>query len=77
MKVRLTLKDPDGVYECVKEAIQETIPDGLSKDEEADLIESRMEDAQEKMRKWVQYKEYVTVEIDTESGEAVVIPVRS
>lgn len=77
MKVRLTLKDPDGVYECVKAAIEETIPDGLSKDEEADLIESRMEDAQEKMRKWVQYKEYVTVEIDTESGEAVVIPVRS
>ena len=29
MKVKLFLKDPDGVYESVKDAVQETLPDGL------------------------------------------------
>ncbi len=38
MKVKLSLKDPDGVYESVKDAVQETLPDGLSEDEAEDLL---------------------------------------
>lgn len=76
MKVKLYLKDPDGVYESVKDAVQETLPDGLSEDEAEDLLKSRMEDAHEKMKKWVEWKEYVTVEVDTDTGEARVLPVK-
>lgn len=77
MKVKLFLKDPDGVYESVKDAVQETLPDGLSEDEAEDLLKSRMEEAHEKLEKWVEWKEYVTVELDTDTGEARVLPVRA
>ncbi len=76
MKVRLFLKDPYGVYESVKDAVQETLPDGLSEDEASDLLKSRTEDTHEKLKKWVEWKEYVTVEIDTDTGEAEVMPVK-
>lgn len=76
MKVKLFLKDPDGVYESVKDAVQETLPDGLSEDEAEDLLKSRMEDTHEKLKKWVEWEEYVTVEIDTGTGEARVLPVK-
>jgi hypothetical protein len=75
MKVKLFLKDPDGVYESVKDAVQETLPDGLSEDEAEDLLKSRMADTHENLKKWVEWKEYVTVEIDTDTGEARVLPV--
>lgn len=76
MKVKLFLKDPDGVYESVKDAVQETLPDGLNDDEAEDLLKSRMEDTHEKLKQWVEWKEYVTVEIDTATGEAKVLPVK-
>ena len=73
VKVKLFLKDPDGVYESVKDAVQETLPDGLNEDEAEDLLKSRMEDTHEKLKTWVKWKENVTVEIDTEAGTAVVL----
>ena len=76
MKVKLFLKDPDGVYESVKDAVQATLPDGLSEDEAKDLLKGRTEDTHEKLKKWVEWKEYVTVEIDTDTGEARVLPVK-
>lgn len=75
MKVKLFLKDPDGVYESVRDAVQETLPDGLSDTEQEELLASRTDDTHEKLKAWVQWKEYVTVEIDTETGEAKVLPV--
>lgn len=75
MKVTLTLKDPDGVYESVRDAVQETLPDDLSEDEAESLLESRIADTHERLKKWVQWKEYVTVEVDTITGEARVVPV--
>ena len=76
MKVKLFLKDPDGVYDSVNDAVQETLPDGLSEDEAEDLLKSRTEDTHEKLKKWVEWKEYVTVEIDTDTGDARVLPVK-
>lgn len=76
MKVKLFLKDPDGVHESVKDAVQETLPDGLSEGEEEELIEIRMRETHEKLKTWVEWKEYVTVEIDTDTGHAKVLPVR-
>lgn len=75
MKIKLTFKDPDGVYESLRAAVEETIPDGLTDEEQDELIDRRMEDAHDKMRKWIKYQEYVTVEIDSDAGTAVVVPV--
>ena len=76
MKVKLFLKDPDGVYESVRDAAQETLPDGLSEEETESLLKSRTADMHEKLKNWVQWKEYVTVEIDTDTGETKVLPVK-
>ena len=38
MKVKLSLKDPDGVYDSVRYAVQETLPDDLSEDEAESLM---------------------------------------
>jgi hypothetical protein len=76
MKVNLFLKDPDGVYESVRDAVQETLPDNLSEDEQEELLARRTEDTHEKLKKWVEWKEYVTVQIDTDTGEAIVLPVK-
>lgn len=73
MKVKITFKDPDGVYECVRDAVQESLPDGLDDDERDDLLDSRTEATFEKLGQWLKWKEYVTVEFDTEAGTAVVV----
>lgn len=73
MKVTITFKDPDGVYECVRDAVQESLPDGLDEGEQGDLLESRTEATFEKLKQWLRWKEYVTVEFDTEAGTATVV----
>ena len=30
MKISITFKDPDAVYEAVRDAVRKTLPDGLS-----------------------------------------------
>ena len=75
MKIRVTVKDPDGFYDCVKDAVKEEVDkiDGLDDDEKEGLVESRLEDAWDTLEKWVTYKEYVTIEFDTEAGTARVL----
>lgn len=73
MKVKITFKDPDGVYDCVRDAVQEALPDGLDQSEQDALIESRTEATFEKLKQWLKWKEYVTVEFDTNAGTAVVV----
>jgi hypothetical protein len=76
MKIRLTLKDPDGVYESVREAASEQLSalEGLSDEELDDLKKSREEEINEDIKQWVEYGEYLTVEIDTDAGTATVTP---
>lgn len=77
MKLKITFKDPDGVYECVREAVRETMPEGLSGEEADELLESRTESTFNTLRKWIEWKEYLSVEFDTESGTATVLPVKA
>lgn len=74
MKITITLKDPDGVYDCVQDAIKEEIANipSLSEDEREALLETRTEEVFDKLRKWIEYKEYVMVEFDTEANTATV-----
>lgn len=60
MKFRITFKDPDGVWSCLKDA-------GIDPNE----IEQDVEDT---LRKFILYREVITVEFDTESKTAEVIP---
>lgn len=75
MKLKITLKDPDGVYESIKDAAQSSIPEGLDESESESLVESRHEKISEECKPWIKYGEYVTIEIDTEAGTAAVCKV--
>ena len=72
MKYRITLKDPDGVYESVKDEVRMSMPEGLDDDEHKAVFDSRMEEAWDKLRRWIQFQEYVTIEFDTDVGTAKV-----
>ena len=79
MKISLTFKDPDGVANSLKDAVVDSLSDmkdSLSKREFDQLVEIRMEEAGNSLSKWVEYSEYITVEIDTDNGTATVKPVR-
>lgn len=75
MKIRITLKDPDGVENSVQEAVEESLAQiaELDLDEKEMIQEKRMDEAKGAIEKWVQYGEYVRIEIDTEEGTAKVL----
>jgi len=78
MKIKIHLKDPDGVYESIncaaKRSVEEIIGLKLSDSERESLVEGRHESMSESCSKWIKYGEYVTIEIDTDAGTAVVLP---
>lgn len=79
MKIRIFLKDPDGVYESLRDAFAEAVADenpNLSSDERQTIAEQRKEDADGVIRKWIEFEENVTIEIDTETNTAIVLPVK-
>lgn len=74
MKVKITMKNPDAVYDQVNEAVTESM-DGerLSDDEREAVREIRAERAREKLGKWIEYGEYLTVEFDLDAMTARVV----
>lgn len=60
-KIRINLKDPDGVYDSIESA-------GYDMND----LPSKVDDV---LRKFIEYKEYLSVEIDIETGEARVLKV--
>lgn len=72
MKIAVYLKDPDGFYDAVKDAATASLPKDLDDDEREAVMETRLEKTWEKLKKWVQYQEYVTIIFDTEAGTATV-----
>jgi hypothetical protein len=77
MKLKITLKDPDGVYESIRAAAEYSLKDvvGLSSNEKDALADQRHGQIAEKCSPWIEFNEYVTIEIDTDSGTAVVCKV--
>ncbi len=75
MIFRVTLKDPDGVYDSREDAAKKWANEvkGVEADERESLIDSRRDKMQRAMEKWFEYDEYLTVEIDTEAGTCVVV----
>lgn len=76
MKFQVTLKDPDGFSNAVDEAVKESLSEleGLDEDEKEQLLDVRLEKTWEKLERFVEYQEYVTIEFDTEAGTAVLVP---
>ena len=72
MKLKITFKDPDGVTDCVRDALNANRPEGLTDAEWETVREEREGDLD--LSPFVEYKEYITVEIDTEKKTAVVVP---
>lgn len=72
--ITLTFKDPDGVYESTKDYIEESLPEGLDEDEKESLREIRRDKLNAALKKFVEYGEYLTVEIDLDAQTAKVIP---
>ena len=76
MKIKLLLKAPDAIYESVREAIcaelneEDDTPGGAEFNR---AIEQRMNELfAGPLAKWITYREYVSIEIDTEAGTASV-----
>ena len=75
MKFRITMKDPDGASDGLNDAAYKELPAGLSDLEKDTVAELRVDTIGDFVSKWMQYKEYLTVEFDTELGTATVVPV--
>jgi hypothetical protein len=75
MKIRVTIKDPDGFCDAIEQAAKDQVDQmsGVDEDEKDDLIESRRTKVSEALSKWVEYGEYMTVIFDTDEGTATVV----
>lgn len=78
MKFRIEFKDPDTVFESVKEAADVRVSQlgGLTEKEIEMLTKSTMETLFEDIKPWIRYDEYVAIEFDTDAKTATVIPVK-
>lgn len=75
MKFHVTMKDPDGVYDSKQQAVEASLEDmDISEQEKEALMEMRMAEVDAGLSKWFRYGEYVTIEVDTDAGTAVVVP---
>ena len=78
MKFIVTMKDPDAVYESIKQAVEEDEELGwltakLSKPEAEQVIKIRKEEMRKVLKKWFEYDEYVRIKIDMQNGTATVL----
>ena len=78
MKFKVTLKDPDGFYDCITDAVESSLNGTTFSDEEEfeKISEIRRENIKTAISKWVEYGEYITIEFDTTAGTATVVPLR-
>jgi hypothetical protein len=74
MKLKITLKDPDGVYEAIRIAAKDSLSEieGLDESEREELLEARHQKLSEQCADWIEFGEYVTIEIDTDAKTASV-----
>ncbi|HYQ47110.1 MAG TPA: hypothetical protein VER11_34305 [Polyangiaceae bacterium] len=76
MKFTITFKDPDTVSDAIRDAAKQEVSQivGLKSEREREnLIETRCEDITAVTEKWIEYGEYLRVEIDTEAQTARIL----
>lgn len=75
-KIKVTLKDPDTMYDAVQDFVDEELKaSNLPEDEQEAVKDLRVEKYSEAVGKFFEYGEYLTVEIDTDAKTARVVPV--
>lgn len=76
MKFKVTMKDPDTLYDAVSDAVHEEVSriPGLDNDEIEAVKSERKDKVKALCEKWFEYGEYLTVEIDTEAKTCMVVP---
>lgn len=74
MKFKVVIKDPDMLHNPIRTAVIRDV-DSMEIDQEEKnlLIEARIEKVHRFCEKWVEYGEYLTVEIDTLDETCVVV----
>ena len=72
MKVRLTFKTPDVIDYAISDALPEC-PEDFEEATDMDREDMR-DEIKDACKKWVRCEEYLTVEIDTETGTCTPIP---
>lgn len=75
MKIKVTMKDPDTLGDTIDDAVRTDLAriEGLDKEDREALFEGRREKVGELCAKWFRYGEYLSVEIDTDTGTATVL----
>ena len=76
MKIQVTFKDPDATYESIRDKVKELLKDNpLTKyiEDTTEVEDEIREGILEKMSKWLEYGEDLTVEFDLENGTATVM----
>lgn len=79
MKFRVSMKDPDTLYDAIRDAVEDQIKEQFSDipDVEVDDLEGikerRCERIDELCSKWFKYGEYLEVEIDTDAKTCTVV----
>ena len=77
MKFKVTMKDPDTLYDAIGEAVEQAVSDTIGvgdQDEREALIKVRVDKVKIICNKWFEYGEYLTVEIDTDAKTCTVVP---
>ena len=76
MKIRIYMKDPDGVYDSITDAVGDSLREqkGLTDAERKRLEDIRRETINSACSRWIQWGEDITIEIDTDADTATVVP---
>ena len=75
MKFTATFKSPDALDDAIDRAVRKDLSGANLSDGEIDLVvESRREEIRSAVEKWFFCGEYVSVEVDTYVGTAIVLP---
>jgi len=72
MKFTLIMKDPDGVSNSFLEAVKATMTE--EELEDTDILVDKLNEEQDKMKKFIGYDEYIKIEVDTDKQTMTVIP---
>jgi len=81
----IIVKNPDSIEYSLRRAAAKEVANEIEENKRSDniedsdlpenLIDDKYEELKEASSKWVEYNEYVRIEIDTEKGTAIVLEV--
>ena len=72
MKFKVTMKDPDTLYDSIVDAVKKEISIISDVDERQAVQQVRVDKINLLCSQWFEYGEYLTVEIDTDAGTCTV-----